>query len=55
VVKEGVHLSLKEVIDFCKGKLATYKLPVAVEIRDELPKSTVGKILKKDLKVEENQ
>ncbi|SMC87298.1 long-chain acyl-CoA synthetase [Desulfocicer vacuolatum DSM 3385] len=52
VLKKGAHLTPKEVIDFCKGKLATYKLPVAVEIREELPKSTVGKILKKDLKRE---
>ncbi|MFK5953537.1 MAG: long-chain fatty acid--CoA ligase [Desulfobacterium sp.] len=50
ILKEGAQLTQKEVIDFCKGKLATYKLPVAVEIRDVLPKSTVGKILKKDLK-----
>ena len=55
VVREGAQLTLEDVVDFCKGKLATYKLPVAVEIRDELPKSTVGKILKKDLKAEESQ
>ena len=55
VIREGSHLSQEEVIDFCRGKLATYKLPVAVEVRDELPKSTVGKILKKDLKAEETQ
>ena len=55
VVREGAHLTLEDVLDFCKGRLAKYKLPVAIEIRDELPKSTVGKILKKDLKAEHKE
>jgi len=40
-------------IAYCKTKLATYKLPTQIEFRDELPKSNVGKILKKDLRAEE--
>lgn len=54
VVKPGCRLTLEDILAFCEGKLARYKLPVAVEIRDVLPKSTVGKILKKDLKREED-
>jgi len=38
-----------EILDHCKGKLAEYKIPRIVEFRDELPKSPLGKILKKYL------
>ncbi len=40
-------------IEYSKTKLATYKLPTEIEFRKELPKSTVGKILRKELKAEE--
>ncbi|MGO9019714.1 MAG: AMP-binding enzyme, partial [Syntrophobacteraceae bacterium] len=40
-------------IAFCKEKLAAYKVPRSVEFRDELPKSAVGKILRKILRDEE--
>jgi long-chain acyl-CoA synthetase len=53
VLKEGEAMSEKEVIDYCAGKLARYKLPTEVEFRQELPKSNVGKILRKDLRVQE--
>ncbi len=53
VVKEGETLTQEEIIEYCKGKLATYKLPTLVEFRDELPKTNVGKVLKKDLRKEE--
>jgi long-chain acyl-CoA synthetase len=49
VVKEGESMTDKEVVDFCKEKLAAYKVPKIVEFRKELPKSAVGKILRKDL------
>lgn len=52
VVKPGRRLTLEDVLAFCEGKLARYKFPVEIEVRDALPKSTVGKILKKDLKTE---
>ncbi|WP_224815700.1 AMP-binding protein [Hasllibacter sp. MH4015] len=38
---------------FCKEHLTPYKVPKRVEFRDELPKSNVGKILRKDLRAEE--
>ena len=53
VLKQNENVTQEEVIEFCAGKLAKYKLPIEVEIRQELPKSTVGKILKKDLKADE--
>ncbi len=46
-------MTAKEVIDYCDTKLAKYKLPVEVEFRQELPKSNVGKILRKDLRAQE--
>ncbi|MBN1907099.1 MAG: long-chain fatty acid--CoA ligase [Deltaproteobacteria bacterium] len=53
VLKEGRSLTQKALIDYCAKRLAKYKLPVKVEFRQSLPKSTVGKILKKVLKEEE--
>ncbi|MCP4670771.1 MAG: long-chain fatty acid--CoA ligase, partial [Desulfobacula sp.] len=48
ILKEGEKMTDKEVIDYCKTKLATYKLPTKIEFKQELPKSNVGKILRKD-------
>ncbi len=53
VLKPGEEATVQEIIDFCKDKLAVYKLPEEVEFRNDLPKSTVGKILRKELKAEE--
>ncbi len=53
ILKQGETMTEKEVIDYCGTKLAKYKLPVVVEFRDELPKSNVGKVLRKDLRAEE--
>ena len=50
VLKEGETATEQEFIDYCKGKLAAYKLPTMIEFRDELPKTNVGKVLKKDLR-----
>jgi long-chain acyl-CoA synthetase len=55
VLKEGETATLEELIEFCKDKLAAYKLPTEIEFRVELPKSNVGKILKKELRAEELQ
>lgn len=40
-------------MDFCRRLLTRYKVPTAVEFRDSLPKSAVGKILRKILRQEE--
>ncbi len=53
VVKPGEKMTEKEVVDFCKQKLTGYKVPKMVEFRDALPKSAVGKILRKILREEE--
>jgi long-chain acyl-CoA synthetase len=53
VVKPGETVTGEEIIEFCREKLAAYKAPKIVEFRKELPKSAVGKILRKVLKAEE--
>ena len=53
VLNEGETATQGELLEYCKGKLATYKLPTMIEFRDELPKTNVGKVLKKDLRAEE--
>ena len=53
VLNEGESATEEEIINFCKEKLAVYKVPKLVEFRDELPKSAVGKILRKVLRDEE--
>ena len=53
VVKEGQSATEAEIIDFCREKLAAYKAPKLVEFRSELPKSAVGKVLRKVLREEE--
>ncbi|MCF6248347.1 MAG: hypothetical protein L3J69_13460 [Desulfobacula sp.] len=40
-------------IDYCRQKLATCKLPTQIEFIDELPKTNVGKVLRKDLRAAE--
>ncbi|MGQ9694065.1 MAG: long-chain-fatty-acid--CoA ligase [Thermodesulfobacteriota bacterium] len=46
----GQNISANEVIEFCKQYLAPYKIPKQVEIRKDLPKSSTGKILHRELK-----
>ena len=53
VLKPGVTATDKEIIEFCKTKLAPYKVPKLVEFRSDLPKSAVGKVLRKILRDEE--
>jgi len=53
VLREGEDCTQEEIIEFCSRQLAKYKLPREVEFRKTLPKSAVGKILRKELKEEE--
>ena len=53
VLKPGEKVTEEELINFCKGKLAAYKVPKFVEFREALPKSAVGKVLRKILRAEE--
>jgi len=50
VTKPGQTMTAEEVIDFCKEKLAGYKVPKLVEFIAALPKSVVGKILRRELR-----
>jgi len=52
VLKGGQTATEEELIEYCKGNLAAYKLPTSIEFRSELPKTNVGKVLKKDLRTE---
>jgi long-chain acyl-CoA synthetase len=53
VRKPGNEVTEEEILAFCKERLAPYKAPKTVEFRDELPKSTVGKLLRRVLADEE--
>ena len=53
VLKPGESATEKEIIDFCRQRLTVYKVPRIVEFRDSLPKSVIGKILRKILRQEE--
>jgi len=53
VPKDGETLTKAEIIAFCKQKLANYKVPKQVEFRKELPKTMVGKVLRRALREEE--
>ena len=53
VLKAGQQSSAEEISDFCREHLASYKAPRLVEFREELPKSQVGKILRRVLIEEE--
>jgi long-chain acyl-CoA synthetase len=52
VVRKDRSLTEKDIIDFCRKSLAAYKVPRHVYFREELPKTNVGKILRKALREE---
>jgi fatty-acyl-CoA synthase len=52
VVKESHTLTEEEVIDFCQGKLAKFKIPKSVVFVDALPRTAAGKVLKRELRKE---
>lgn len=55
VLKPGMKLTEKELDQYCREKLAKYKVPRLYEFRDELPKSFVGKVLRRVLQEEEKK
>lgn len=55
VVLKDKSLSAEDIRTHCKAHLTAYKVPKFVEFRDTLPKSNVGKILRKDLRAEETR
>jgi len=50
VPKAGAALTEQDVLDFCRGRLAKYKIPKNVYFTDELPKNPSGKVLKRTLR-----
>ena len=55
VRKAGSAVTEEDLVAYCKENLAPYKVPKILEFRDELPKSAVGKILKRVLAAEERE
>jgi long-chain acyl-CoA synthetase len=53
VLKPGQTATEEEMIEYCRDNMAYYKVPKFVEFRDELPKTMVGKILRRVLVEEE--
>lgn len=53
VVKSDPNLTVEKIIDYCRAQLTAYKIPKEIEFRDELPKTNVGKILRRALKDQE--
>jgi long-chain acyl-CoA synthetase len=50
VVKKDPALTEKELMDYCKEHLTGYKKPKFIEFRTDLPKTNVGKILRRELR-----
>lgn len=55
VLKPGEQATAEEVIAYCRERLASYKVPKQVEFRSELPKTMIGKVLRRALREEEAQ
>ncbi|GAW93343.1 long-chain-fatty-acid--CoA ligase [Calderihabitans maritimus] len=53
VLKEGASATEDEIIQFCRSRLAAYKVPRLVEFRTSLPKTAAGKILRRLIREEE--
>jgi long-chain acyl-CoA synthetase len=53
VPQPGASLTGEDIVEYCRPCLASYKLPKIVEFRAELPKSMVGKVLRRLLREEE--
>ena len=56
VMKQDVRgVSSYELINWCRDRLAPYKVPHYIEFRDMLPKSKVGKMLRREMRAEEQR
>ncbi len=53
VLNEGHSATAEELIEYSRKELAAYKIPRQIEFRDELPKSTVLKVLRRELREQE--
>jgi long-chain acyl-CoA synthetase len=50
IVKKESNLTKDEVLDYCRENLTSYKIPKEIEFRESLPKTNVGKILRRELR-----
>jgi long-chain acyl-CoA synthetase len=50
VLKDDETASAEEIMEFCKGRIARFKIPRKVEFIDELPRSAIGKVLHRELR-----
>jgi long-chain acyl-CoA synthetase len=55
VVRKDPNLTAEQILDYCKHELTAYKKPKYIEFRDELPKTNVGKILRRQLRDEKTE
>ena len=55
VLREGETATPEEIMAFCRERMAAYKAPRLVEFRSDLPKSLIGKVLRRRLREEEAQ
>jgi long-chain acyl-CoA synthetase len=53
VLKEGETATERDILDFCARELAKFKVPKTVEFRADLPKTLIGKVLRRVLLEEE--
>jgi acyl-CoA synthetase (AMP-forming)/AMP-acid ligase II len=49
-LKEGAKATAEEIIEYCKGRLSSYKKPTSVDFMDQLPRNPSGKVLKTELR-----
>jgi len=52
VVKKDANVTPEDIIKYCRDNLTAYKVPKLIEFRTELPKTNVGKILRRQLRDE---
>ncbi|HZU12395.1 MAG TPA: long-chain fatty acid--CoA ligase [Chloroflexota bacterium] len=52
VLKEGMEVTTEELAGWCRDELAAFKVPRVIEFRDDLPRSLIGKVLRRSLREE---
>mgnify|MGYP001437616206 CR=1 FL=1 len=50
IVRENTNLTDAQVIQYCREHLTSYKVPKLIKFEEELPKSNIGKILRRELR-----
>jgi long-chain acyl-CoA synthetase len=55
VPKSEARITAEELIDYCRQRLARYKVPAKIEFTSSLPKSAVGKVLRRELRAREEE